>query len=240
MFVLKDLIKLTPHDILKRSKDIYIHIVKSTIESDKYGIYKKIIGITTSKKKISIKIYNPDTDVKAMYKNCFVWVHCNCEYFTYNLETVLTRHGSSSIIDSNGANPREKNPHGKIHLCKHLVAFVLYGYLKVKPKKIRQEATIPITLLKQPQLPKSLEYLHANAKMIDTPSHKLKPIIIEKKETLKKKETKIHKEIKAKEKIFKKPEIKKNKQPKIEKIKTVYKRSENPRVSKVSEPKEGK
>lgn len=74
-------------------------------------------------------------------KNSLVWVHCDCPYFFYTLEVVLTRLGCSQIKHkmgrsqrnnpwvgkkSNGALPRIRNPNGTAYLCKHLYATVLF------------------------------------------------------------------------------------------------------------------
>lgn len=68
-----------------------------------------------------------------------VWVSCDCEYFKYHCEVADTRRGSSDVIHSNGKYPRETNPRGVAHVCKHIAACFLRGAHDVKPKKSKKK-----------------------------------------------------------------------------------------------------
>lgn len=76
----------------------------------------------TDGKRISyIRFYGPPDPATP------VWVWCSCEYYTFNLEVVLTRYNSSSIMLSNGQLPIVRNRQMFPHLCKHLVNAAKYA-----------------------------------------------------------------------------------------------------------------
>ena len=126
MYKLNQLITFTPQPIIKRAKSINITVTRAIKDLDSDGnIFRKIQlkAVDTKGSKtphlITVRLYGDDKPLDSS-----VWLHCSCEYFTFNLEVALTSQGSSSVINSNGALPVEKNPSMKGHLCKHLLAAI--------------------------------------------------------------------------------------------------------------------
>ena len=128
MYRLKQLISLTPKKVRDRAKFIKVLVTRTIKDLDAEGkIFRKIQFKASDKKGsgtphlITVRLYGKN---EVLNSDC--WIHCSCEYFTFNLEVALTTQGSSSVINSNGALPVEKNPEMKGHLCKHLIATIPY------------------------------------------------------------------------------------------------------------------
>ena len=126
MYRLKQLIPLTPSNVRKRAKFIQIKPTRAITDLDVDGRTFRKIQFTAIDKKgsgsphlLTVRLYGKN---EVLNSDC--WIHCSCEYFTFNLEVALTTQGSSSVINSNGALPVEKNPEMKGHLCKHLIAAI--------------------------------------------------------------------------------------------------------------------
>lgn len=127
MYTLKQLIEFTPREIIKNSKSVQVTITRSVMDFDKTGEAFKKIQLKardpkgSGKNKImTLRLYGGNKNVL----NDKAWCHCSCEYFTFNLEVALTARGSSTVINSNGNYPVEKNPGMKGHMCKHFFAAI--------------------------------------------------------------------------------------------------------------------
>jgi hypothetical protein len=127
MYKLKDLIQLTPREVIKRSKNVSVTITRAIEDLDKSGKQFKKIQLKAKDPKGSGKTKVLTIKLYGYNKNILddeVWCHCSCEYFTFNLEVALTAQDSSTVINSNGNMPVEKNPTMKGHFCKHFLAAV--------------------------------------------------------------------------------------------------------------------
>lgn len=88
--------------------------------SGKYREFKFRVKCTDGWRKVGVRFYGP------LNVNSPSWCWCDCPYFKYHCEVVLTQKGSSSIVQSNGQRPRFTNPKGEPRVCKHvLLAFML-------------------------------------------------------------------------------------------------------------------
>ena len=56
-----------------------------------------------------------------------VWVWCDCKYFLFHLEVVLSRYNCSTIRNSNGMLPIVRNKRMIPHLCKHILIAAKYA-----------------------------------------------------------------------------------------------------------------
>ena len=79
-----------------------------------YSISSKSSGGSGRKHRSIIRFYGP------VDPNTPVWVWCDCEYFLYYLEVVLSELGSSVVENSNGEQPNVTNLMKIPYLCKHL------------------------------------------------------------------------------------------------------------------------
>jgi len=134
MLTLKQMMQATPAAIkararnqcygqvyaLPRSKKIRETATKSggyivEDESGKYREFKFRVKCTDGWRKVAIRYYGP------LNVNTKVWCWCSCPYFKYHCEVVLTKHGSSAVVQSNGQRPRFTNPRGIPRVCKHVL-----------------------------------------------------------------------------------------------------------------------
>lgn len=58
----------------------------------------------------------------------------NCPYWLYFCEVAVAATGSTSVIYSNGAAPKIRNPSGRAYLCKHLYLVSVLGIEEIKIK----------------------------------------------------------------------------------------------------------
>jgi hypothetical protein len=126
MLTLKNLIEMTPPEIQRRGKTVSMAVKSSVLDEDDNGVFKKVIVkalATTIPRIITFKLYQ--VKGKKFTINSPTWVHCSCENYLYQWEVSNTARGSSSVINSNGAMPRIKNPRLRPGLCKHSYAAAL-------------------------------------------------------------------------------------------------------------------
>lgn len=120
MLSLSALINFTPIPMRKRSNDVKFKKTKSIIDKDENGVYKLVTYraiATTIPRVITFKVYQLRN--KRFTASSSTWVHCSCENYLYQWEVANTARGSSSIMNSNGAMPRIRNPRMRAGLCKH-------------------------------------------------------------------------------------------------------------------------
>ena len=127
---------LTPPAVRKRSRDVQTMIIKSVLTSDDQHANVKIVvsrSYATDGVRYGIyKFYLPSTHLTKPGKDplsSLSWVWCSCPYFKYTVEVALWLREASSIIFSNGAYPRIRNPSARPFLCKHL-----YGGMPIAAK----------------------------------------------------------------------------------------------------------
>lgn len=143
MVNLSQIFKYTPSKIKKRTVKTVksIRVVKAIHDIDEFGKNQKVmfkVIATTIPRRVTIKLYG---DINKPHMQRKAWVHCNCEWFTYFCEYSLAKRRSSSIINSNGNAPVEKNPRQWPYVCKHIIATfkrlpkVNFKMPKVKPNK---------------------------------------------------------------------------------------------------------
>ena len=53
-----------------------------------------------------------------------IWVHCDCDYFKYNVEYVLAQLGASEVVYAWNQPPNVRNPKHIPHACKHVLLVV--------------------------------------------------------------------------------------------------------------------
>lgn len=129
MIKAKTMMGLTPPAVRKRSRDCQTMVVKSVLSSDDIGRAVKVVvtrSYATDGVRYGIyKFYLPKTHLAKKGKdplNTTSWVWCSCPYFKYTCEVALWFRNASSIIFSNGAFPRVRNPSIRPFVCKHLYA----------------------------------------------------------------------------------------------------------------------
>lgn len=111
-------------------------------DGDYYVTYSANCLGSTIPRKVEMRIYKDTGSGKASKG----WVSCSCPYFLFHCEVALSNKDSSSIINSNGAQPGVTNPLALPVVCKHIISAIVKGKaLEVKPKakieveKIRKE-----------------------------------------------------------------------------------------------------
>lgn len=122
MLKLQQLLRGTPSNIIRNSREVRSRIVRSVLDVDEIGPHKRVLieaRATDGIRYLIYKFYEPEKKNLAQSK-CYV--HCSCPYFLYFLEVALTARGTSSVINSNGQYPRVRNPRLRPYLCKHLFA----------------------------------------------------------------------------------------------------------------------
>ncbi len=61
-----------------------------------------------------------------------VWVTCSCPFWKYYCEVAVAATGSSTVVHSNGAAPKVRNPSMTPMLCKHLFKVGVHGLEALK------------------------------------------------------------------------------------------------------------
>lgn len=165
MLFLSTLVRATPRNIVSNSLWVRVRKREVFIEKDDNGECKVMhatVRTALKGKKIRnciIKLYGKRTLNGRMQKGdkhpC--WVHCDCEYFLYNVEVALSARGSSNVLTSNGNFPKIRNPRMKPYLCKHLLALVPHA-IAMPPKmrriqKISDKELSDMVKLMQPFVP---------------------------------------------------------------------------------------
>jgi hypothetical protein len=135
MLKLADLIRLTPRPIITRSRQASVRVVTARMDVDEIGEHKKVlcsIKADDGPRDGVFKFYDHGSKNLATSR---IWLHCSCPFFLYYLEVALTARKSSSVINSNGAYPRMRNPQLRPYLCKHLFAAAKPA-IKARAKKM--------------------------------------------------------------------------------------------------------
>ena len=126
MLTVKQIIKETPANIMKRSFEVQVKPMKSMLwlnkEPDTPEAYNEFI-IKTSRPGIQHKIHN---NIIRVFRRDRVWVTCDCDFFKYNCEFSLNRSGSTDILHSNGSMPKIKNPFLRNLACIHIISCFMY------------------------------------------------------------------------------------------------------------------
>lgn len=172
MLTLRALMQFTPDAMKKRALKVGIRLIKSTIDKDDEGVFKKVelrAIATTIPRIVIFKIYMVKGNKFTI--NSPTWVHCSGENYLYQWEVANTMRGSSSIINSNGAMPRITNPRTRPGLCKHAYAAA----------PLALKAKVKITT----DLPEDVERLTRKLSKVAIPKRKVKI----KKKPLQKKDT---------------------------------------------------
>lgn len=150
MLTVSQLLRLTPTTVRRRATEEWIKI-QTNRKQKRYGknfrsIYAwvRLFNNESSHDHYQVVVENHGSALKPMdldlRPESKVWVHCDCPYFTYYLEWVLTAQGSSSIRNALNqppgprGNPRSKNPQRRPYVCKHLYALLLFLLSKYKNK----------------------------------------------------------------------------------------------------------
>jgi hypothetical protein len=125
-----DLLRKTPREVIKRSHeravakfnpktDIKEGVQKDIAGSPDFPYYDILYQTSGSKKahKCSVRFYhkvNPRSTVR---------VDCDCKYFRFYLNYLLanSRVATWNRMKGHRSPPKETNPSGTLHLCKHLV-----------------------------------------------------------------------------------------------------------------------
>jgi hypothetical protein len=143
MLTVRQLILLTHNhrrSIMDKAKSVAVRFVKITEDYDDDGDpVREVLAIChgeTVDRRVVMRFYGKGA-------NAHVWVSCDCEYFLYHCEVADQRKGNTDIEYSNGRWPKETNPRGIAHLCKHIVACISHGAAdkralpkKAPPKKV--------------------------------------------------------------------------------------------------------
>lgn len=150
MLTVKQLLSLTPSKVRRRATEEWIK-VQTNRKQKRFGkefrsIYAwvRLLNNESSHDHYQVVVENHGSrknpaDLK-LTQDSQVWVHCDCPYFTYYLEWVLTSKGSSSIRNALNqppgpkSNKRSKNPERRPYVCKHLFALMLFLLAKYKDK----------------------------------------------------------------------------------------------------------
>lgn len=138
MISLKQMLRATPAEIRRNATQVSAKVTKSLeVKQDEKHVTLIARSLPSSgsgkKHNVVIKLFGPVKQKSDVLK-AKAWVHCDCEWFQYNCEVALARIGSSDIISSTGANPKEKNPMMKPMVCKHIVS-TLPKIAQIKFKK---------------------------------------------------------------------------------------------------------
>lgn len=141
MLQLQQLLRGTPANIVKNSRDVRSRVLKAFITADEVGTHKKVLleaRDTDGPRNLVFKFYNRKKKNLAYSK---VYVHCSCPYFLYFCEVAVAARGSSSVINSNGAYPKIRNPSLRPYLCKHLFQ-AARGAIRARAKKLTDSDSI--------------------------------------------------------------------------------------------------
>lgn len=123
--------RLHRREILRKARRVSVRFSAAEEVEDDGATYREVraraVG-STIPRHVVMRFRGSGATAKA-------WITCDCEYFKFHCEVADTRRGSSDVIHSNGKYPREKNPRGVAHVCKHIAACFLRGAHDIKPKK---------------------------------------------------------------------------------------------------------
>ena len=149
----------TPTAVKKRSALCNIREVRS-------GKYKKIgnslvyeiiyaVRCLDGTRNVTLRYISPEKFGRSFGKglvlaypddNMEVWVSCTCPYHKFYVEVALAKHKSSSIIFSNGKDPKIKNSKLVPFCCKHVLKSLdtaKKDYAKLnKSKKLQQKLNV--------------------------------------------------------------------------------------------------
>lgn len=166
MLYLHTLMRQTPGNIVSNAGQVKMLKGSAYIEKDDAGEHKLFVATLRTqapgkvRRHVTMKLYGKrGTGGKMRRKNHHpCWVHCDCEYFLYNLEVALAARGSSNVITSNGNFPKVRNPRMRPYLCKHLLEAARHAW-KAQPKSRRVSVLTNIELeqmakMVQPFIPK--------------------------------------------------------------------------------------
>ncbi len=128
----KTLFSRTPDAVHRRSRRCTSKVTDADIYMDDAGVFRFVQGLALDPPapgpwpqsrgpyRVICKLYFDEND--ANNPKTFVW--CDCDWFKYNCETALAIRGSSAIINSNGALPKNTNPTSRPQVCKHCLCFL--------------------------------------------------------------------------------------------------------------------
>ena len=126
MFTYRQAIHMTPNKIKMNALNVEVANQRFTPDlMDNTGYHDEweytCVDPTTDsvKRQVIVRLYH--SIAGGGMQDRPVWVHCSCEWFTYNSEYAFALAGSSDIINSNGDWPKIRNPKARPYLCKHLV-----------------------------------------------------------------------------------------------------------------------
>lgn len=135
MIRLKTMLQRTPTDVLhrKRSHPVIAKVTRTHLLMDDSGLFVLFTGkaVDLQSNREQTKPKGPYLLLAKMYygvdgnttnPRTFIW--CDCSDFTFRCEVALALHGSSAVINSNGALPNSTNPTGIPRVCKHSLAFL--------------------------------------------------------------------------------------------------------------------
>lgn len=119
MYTIRQMLNSTPRNIIQNSYRVSIREFQPTMDSDQNGPYSYVNFHARDKdgiRKVELKIYDRDR----------AWVYCTCPWFKYSCEVSLSVRGSSTIRNSDGSMPTDRNPMLKPWVCKHVIAVILH------------------------------------------------------------------------------------------------------------------
>ena len=142
MLTVEQLLQLTPHSVRRRATSPHFEVHHDAPHEDGRNKFHAIVA--------NVRLYNPDAShdaYEAAIKNygskkkptdltlkadSRVWVHCECPYFTYYLEYVLEKSGSTDRRHAWNSPPDVRNPRHVPYVCKHLFALMLFLLARAK------------------------------------------------------------------------------------------------------------
>lgn len=138
MLTLGKILRATPRNIWKNALGIKVRVLETRFGQtpSKEPFMETLLKAKSPKQRfvkkrevytVIIRQYGPSQEALAaggIMTTNKAWVHCSCPFFLFHCEVALAKQGSSSVIDSNGKPPVEKNPNMIPMMCKHIVATI--------------------------------------------------------------------------------------------------------------------
>lgn len=129
MKTLRQLMNLTPRDVIDRSRGVTVAIIGGVKRIYDDGletvVFKANCRAHTEIKyyEVLIELYPTEVHQSVFRKPSLdnpAFVKCECPFFLFNCEYALAKVGSSEIDYCDGRKPEITNPKAIPYLCKHL------------------------------------------------------------------------------------------------------------------------
>lgn len=119
---ISELIQNTPLDVRRRANRCIARLAVKPMDRGSKAVASYVSSCPVTGSALDHTCTIHWYSVGAHSTDAQVWLTCSCAYFLYYLEVALARYGNTSIINSDGSAPVEKNPRQVPYLCKHLFA----------------------------------------------------------------------------------------------------------------------